>query len=180
MLTPQKRKKLTPKLKKLADDYVLLKILPKEIDKLRDITNLNMIEIAKMREIINLLKPDKVIIDSPEVNIKKFKEKIASGLRHNGFEFVAENFADKNYPEVGAASIIAKFHRDKEIIQLHKKYGFFGSGYTSDERTIGFLKSCIKDNKDFPDFVRKSWVTAMLIKREHQQRNILEFMKEEN
>jgi len=31
-------------------------------------------------------------------------------------------------------------------------------------------------NKEFPDFVRKSWVTAILIKEEVQQKKIMEFM----
>jgi ribonuclease HII len=176
MLTPQKRKSILPKIKKLADDYILLKISAKEIDKLRDITNLNRIEIAKMQNIINLLRPDKVIIDSPEVNTKKFAEKIKAKIRNKNIDLICENFADKKYKEVGAASIIAKVHRDREIEKLHKKYGFFGSGYTSDERTIAFLKNWIKMNKEFPDFVRKSWLTAVLLKEEAEQRKILEFL----
>lgn len=178
-LTPQKRRKLIPKIKRLADDYMLLKVSAQEIDKLRDITNLNKIEIAKMQEIIRLLKTDKVIIDSPEVNTKRFKDKIGYNLRHNGIDIICENFADKKYTPVGAASIIAKVHRDKEIGKLHKKYGFFGSGYTSDERTIRFLKDWIKKNKEFPDFVRKSWITSMLIKEEMQQKKIMEFLNGE-
>jgi ribonuclease HII len=100
------------------------------------------------------------------------------GLQLDGTQIVAENFADKNHLEVGAASIIAKVNRDKEIEKLHKKHGFFGSGYTSDDRTIRFLKNWIKMNKEFPSFVRKSWVTAMLIKEEHQQKKIAEFLKD--
>lgn len=176
LLTPQKRKSLFSKVKKIADDYLLLKVSSQEIDRMRDITNLNRIEIAKMQEIINLIGCDKVVIDSPEVNTKKFAAKIASRLHNKGVEIVCENFADKKYTEVGAASIIAKVSRDKEIERLHKKYGFFGSGYTSDERTIRFLKDWIKVNKEFPDFVRKSWVTAMIIKEEMQQKKIMEFM----
>ncbi len=177
-LTPEKRKRLLPKLKRLADDYILLKVSAREIDELRDTVNLNKIEIAKMQEIINLLKPDRVIIDSPEVNTKKFKEKIAPRVIHKGVEIVCENFADKKYLEVGAASIIAKVHRDKEIEKLHDKYGFFGSGYTSDERTIKFLKDWIKMNKEFPVIVRKSWTTAMVLKEEVEQKKIMEFLNE--
>lgn len=180
MLTPKKRQKLVPKLKKLADDFILVKITPQEIDRLRDISNLNKIEITKMRQIINALKPDKVIIDAPEVNTVKFGKKITEGLRHNGFDLIAENFADKKYAEVGAASIIAKVHRDREIEKLHRKHGFFGSGYTSDERTIKFLKNWMKMNKEFPHFVRKSWITAVLIKEETQKKKVREFLKKSN
>jgi len=89
---------------------------------------------------------------------------------------VAENFADRKYPVVSAASIIAKVERDKEIKKLHKKYGFFGSGYTSDERTIRFLKDWIKKNKEFPDIVRKTWVTAEELKKLKEQKKLDGFL----
>jgi ribonuclease HII len=91
---------------------------------------------------------------------------------------VAENFADKKYPHVSAASVLAKVHRDTEIEKLHKKYGFFGSGYSHDERTVEFLKDWMNKNNKFPDFVRKSWMTAILIKEGHEQKNMMKFLGE--
>jgi len=184
MLTDKRRRGLVPRLKKLASDYVVFRVSSEQIDLLRTETNLNRIEIAKMQEIIRLLRPDKVVIDAPEVNTKKFSQKITAGMqndvrstsiRQNGFYLVSENFADKKYPEVAAASVIAKVERDKEIERLHREYGFFGSGYPSDERTISFLKDWIKVNKEFPPFVRKSWMTALAIKKEHEQKKLMEF-----
>ena len=180
LLTDKKRRLLVPKIKKLADDYVLVKITAKEIDKLLNASNLNRIEIDRMQHIINLFDPDRVVIDSPEANTKKFAEKIRQKLRNKSVDIVAENFADKKYPHVSAASILAKVHRDAEIEKLHKKYGFFGSGYTSDGRTIAFLKNWIKMNKEFPDFVRKSWATAAVIKEGKEQKNLAGFIGEEN
>ena len=110
-----------------------------------------------------------VVIDSPEVNTKKFSEKIRGKLKNKKVEIVSENYADKKYPEVGAASIIAKQLRDAEIGKLHKKHGFFGSGYPSDEVTVKFLRAWIKKNKEFPNFVRKSWFTVQRLKEEKQQ-----------
>jgi len=175
-LTPEKRESLVPRLKKMAEDFVVLSISPQEIDKLRTETNLNKIEIEHMQQMIDLLCPGKAVIDAPEANTKRFREKVLCRLKHTRFELVAENFADKKYPEVGAASIIAKVHRDAEISKLHHKYGFFGSGYTSDERTIAFLKNWLQDNKDFPDIVRKSWITATLMKKEKEQSNVMSFI----
>ena len=177
LLTAKKRSNLAPKLKKLSDDFVILKISAKEIDTLRTVTNLNVLEIERMQHIINMLRPDKVVIDSPEVNTKKFSEKIMSKLRDKKINVVAENYADKNHLEVGAASILAKVERDNEIKKLHKKYGFFGSGYPADEITINFLKDWVKKNKEFPDFVRKSWLTAQMIKGELEQTNMGKFLK---
>ena len=152
LLTAKKRESLMPKLKKICDDFVVLSIKADEIDKLRDVSNLNKIEIERMRHMIKMFEPDKVIIDSPEVNTKRFSSKVCKGISVK--KIVAENFADKNHIEVAAASIMAKVHRDSEIKKLHRKHGFFGTGYPSDERTIRFLKNWIKRNKEFPDFVR--------------------------
>ena len=176
LLSPEKRENMAPLLKELADDFVVLKITAKEIDKLRNETNLNIIEIERMQHIINMLKPDKVIIDSPEVNTRKFSEKVMSQVKTKNVHIVCENFADKKYPVVGAASIIAKVERDTAIKQLHKQHGFFGSGYSHDEITIEFLKAWIKKNKEFPSFVRKSWFTAQRIKKHSEQMKIGEFI----
>ncbi|MDI6720749.1 MAG: ribonuclease HII [Candidatus Aenigmarchaeota archaeon] len=177
MLSPSQRKEISEKIKKLADDCVVLKISAKEIDSLRTASNLNKIEIERMQEIINKTNPGRVIIDAPESDTKSFRQKILKRVDNEGIEVITENFADKNHPEVGAASIIAKVARDEEIRKLHKAYGNFGSGYTSDERTIRFLKDWIKLNKEFPDIVRKSWVTAELMIKEKQQRKLYDFGK---
>lgn len=175
MLTAKKREELAPKLKKLADDFVILKVSAEEIDKLRMESNLNLIEIGRMQHIINMFNPDRVVIDSPEVNTKKFSAKIMSQVKNKKIHLTAENFADKNHLEVGAASILAKVERDMEIKKLHKKYGFFGSGYSTDEITIRFLKDWVKKNKEFPPFVRKSWFTAQWIRQKVEQTTIGKF-----
>lgn len=176
LLTAAKRTKLAPRLKRLADDFVIFSIPASEIDRLRTVTNLNRLEIARMQHIINLLKPDKAIIDSPEVNTKNFSKKVMAKVRNKEMQIVAENFADKNYVEVGAASILAKVERDTAIKKLHTEHGFFGSGYATDEITINFLKAWIKRNKEFPSFVRKSWFTAQWIKEEKEQLTLSKFM----
>jgi|SRR3989338_5904708 len=177
MLTAEKRETLSPLLKEMADDFVVLKITAKEIDELRNETNLNVIEIGRMQHIINIMKPDKVIIDSPEVNTAVFSRKVMSSVKEKNIKIVCENFADKKYPVVSAASVIAKVERDAEIRKLHEKHGFFGSGYSHDEITIEFLKAWIKKNKEFPPFVRKSWFTAQRIKEEKEQAPISRFLK---
>ena len=173
MLTEKKREHIAKKLKKIAK-FEVIKISAAQIDALRSSINLNKIEIENMQFLINKMNPDCVYIDSPEKNTKKFEKKILSGI--NGTKIVAENFADRKYPVVSAASIIAKVERDKEIKKLHKKYGFFGSGYTSDERTIRFLKDWIKKNKEFPHFVRSSWVTADELKKLKEQKKLDGFL----
>ncbi len=175
LLSPEQRTQIASSLKKLADDYVLLKVSAKEIDKLRDKTNINLLEIEKMQQIINALNPEKVVIDSPETNTVRFTEKIRGKLKNKRVKIISENYADKNHLEVSAASILAKQLRDAEVKKLHKKHGFFGSGYPSDEVTVKFLRAWIKKNKEFPDFVRKSWYTAQKMMEEKQQTNLRGF-----
>ena len=169
LLSAGKREELFPQLQKIAKDYAILQASAKDIDKLRNVSNLNKYEIKRMIELIEFFNPDKVIIDALEQE-ESFYNKISS--RVDGTILIAENFADKKYVEVGAASILAKVTRDNEINNLHKVYGDFGSGYPSDPLTIKFLKDWIKKNKDFPDCVRKSWLTVKFIKQEKEQRKL--------
>ncbi|MBI2579938.1 MAG: ribonuclease HII [Candidatus Aenigmarchaeota archaeon] len=169
LLTREQRKKMLPGLKKIASGVRIIQVPASEID---SSDNLNKLEIRKMQEIINSMQAERVYIDAPERNTKKFAGKIRHGLVSKGVEITAENFADRKYPEVSAASVIAKVTRDAEIKKLHRVYGNFGSGYTSDERTTGFLKDWIKMNKEFPKIVRKRWITAEEILREKQQKNL--------
>lgn len=164
MLSPILREKIMKKLKKIAKKIILIKISAKDIDKLRKKMSLNEIEINKMAKIINLLSPNIVIIDSPEINTKKFIKRIKSKLKNRKIKIIAENYADKKYPIVGAASILAKVERDNEIKKIKEKIGYdFGSGYSSDKRTRNFLKYYFKTHKEIPDFVRKSWITTKTI-----------------
>ena len=125
-----------------------------------------------MIKIIEEIKPNKVIIDSPMVNTKKVVEYIKNNLKIN-VEIIAENKADKKYPVVSAASIIAKVIRDKEIDKIKEKLNLdIGSGYPSDEKTIEVLK---KDYDKVKDYVRESWITIKRI-RKGEQKNILDFL----
>jgi len=81
-------------------------------------------------------------------------------------EIVSKHKADRDYPIVSAASIIAKVERDKEIAELTSKYGDFGCGYPTDPKTVRFLKQCLEELGEYPDFVRKSWKPAKKAKGE--------------
>jgi ribonuclease HII len=74
--------------------------------------------------------------------------------------------ADRIYPVVSAASILAKVERDREVASLRAKYGDFGSGYLADEKTMSFLKQWLQTHGDYPECVRKSWKPAKQAKNE--------------
>lgn len=171
-LTRKQREEIYNEIIKLTDKYKYIIIDPKTIDYYVYRNRLNYLEFENMIKIIEEIKPDKVIIDSPVVNTKKVVEYIKNNLKINA-EIIAENKADKKYPVVSAASIIAKVIRDKEIDKIKEKLNLdIGSGYPSDEKTIEVLK---KDYDKIKDYVRESWMTVKRIKKRNQK-NILDFL----
>jgi len=171
-LTRKQREDIYNEIIKLTDKYKYIIIDPKIIDYYVYKNKLNYLEFEDMIKIIEDIKPDKVIIDSPIVNTKKVIEYIKNNLRIN-IEIVAENKADKKYPVVSAASIIAKVIRDREIDKIKEKINIdFGSGYPSDERTV----KAIKENYEIlRDYTRESWMTIKKIRGENQK-NIFDFL----
>lgn len=176
ILSPQNRERLALEIKRIAEKYSLVKLSPREIDRVvergRKLHKLNRLEAQAMAKIIEMLKPDMAYVDASDVLEERFKEHILENLSFQ-VEIISEHKADKKYPIVSAASIIAKVERDKEIKELKKVYGDFGCGYPTDRKTVDFLKQCLKKFGEYPDFIRKSWKTAKKAKREkdsHQTR----------
>jgi ribonuclease HII len=176
MLSPRQRARLYPQIKKIAKDYVILKISAKEIDEKRKVKNLNMIEAEMMVKIIKAMKADKAYIDAPQVSTEKFKN-ILLAMAKNHTEIIAENHADVKFPVVSAAAILAKVERDKEIEVIKKKVDFdFGVGYSHDERSRKFVEKCLKDKKCL-EYIRHSWVTVDDLKNKKEQKTLKEYKR---
>ncbi|MFB6076453.1 MAG: ribonuclease HII [Candidatus Aenigmatarchaeota archaeon] len=175
-LSSYKRNKLFSKIKDIAKDFVIIEVTAKDIDREREERSLNRIESIRMAEIIDVLEPDKVVVDSTEVNTEKIEAELRSRLKDSlkdEVEMVVENYADETYPVVSGASILAKVTRDESIKTLEGRLNkTIGKGYPSDTRTIKFLKEILRENGKFPDYVRKSWSTASRIKAEIEQKNL--------
>ena len=179
-LTPNKREELASKIEEIGIHIVIIRVPSAKIDANRKRgINLNQIEAIKMAEIINLLEPDKAIVDAPSYNTNKFRDYLFSKMENKKIKLVSENFADQNYPVVSAASIIAKVNRDEAIEELKKKVGKdFGVGYPHDPRTIEFLnKLAEKNHGKLPSYIRHTWDTVERIKNEYSQLRILSFFK---
>jgi len=174
-ILPKKRIEIDKEIKKIADDYIILKISSKQLNKEMEKRNLNEIEITRIAQIINSfwIRKPKVFIDAIETNTEKFRNKILKKLKNKDIEIITENFADEKFVIVGGASILAKVERDKEISKLHKECGFFGSGYPSDERTVKFLKKI--DRNKYNEIVRLKWITSENILKERNQKKLLDY-----
>jgi ribonuclease HII len=174
-LTPRQRENLFDKITSVCKDYYIAGITSKQLNAEMGIINLNQIELARVAKVVNHFsdKKPKLIIDSFEANTEKFAQKLRCLLDDKSTEIISENRADKNFPVVGAASIIAKVTRDTEIKKIHKIYGDFGSGYPADPRTINFLNKL--DEKEFPEIVRLKWSTAERILEQRKHKDLRDF-----
>ncbi|MFI5420157.1 MAG: ribonuclease HII [Nitrososphaerales archaeon] len=176
LLTPQKRQLLYKKIRKIATGFCYEKIDPSEIDKVvfngQKLFRLNYLEAQMMSSVLYRLKFDMAYVDCCDTNQMRFGHLISDlisekdgksftvGEKNPLFDRVkSEHHADRNYPIVSAASIVAKVTRDSFVKRLHRKHGMFGSGYPSDPNTISYLKSFYETSRPFPSITRLSWIT---------------------
>jgi ribonuclease HII len=168
-LTPKKRELLYPAILQLAERYQTVHVLPSQIDKAvesnRRLHKLNRLEAQTMAQVIEGLGPDEVFVDAADVLAHRFGSHIRECLKTKT-RIVSRHKADRIFPIVSAASIIAKVERDREVAALREVYGDFGTGYLTDGKTMFFLKRLLEDSEDYPSFVRKSWKPAKRVKNE--------------
>lgn len=166
LLSPSMRKKLADVIKQVADKIMIIEISPKEIDRRFAFKKtLNTLEAEHMAKLITYLNPDRVYVDAADVKAERFTKNIKFFLPESmkNIRIISEHKADKTYPIVSAASIIAKVRRDQIIAELKQLYGDFGTGYPSDKKTIQFLESYIRRYRKLPDCIRRTWLTVRRI-----------------
>jgi ribonuclease HII len=169
LLSPKKRVTLFSEIARLSERHYIVKLAPKEIDcaveSRRRLHKLNRLEAQAMAQVINFLKPEEAYVDAADVVEERFKHHIQERLTFK-VKITSRHKADKIFPVVSAASIIAKVERDNEIAVLRDEYGDFGSGYLTDPKTKLFLKRWLQTHTDYPSCVRKSWKPAKQVKNE--------------
>ena len=136
-LSPTARERLYKKIIEIVDDYYVVRIPPRIIDKSVSTHSLNHLEAKYMAKVISKLSPSTAFVDSCDVNSKRFGKEI-SELTSNT-KIRSYHHADSKFITVSAASILAKVSRDRAITRLSKKYDI-GSGYPSDPKTKVFVK----------------------------------------
>lgn len=167
-LSPKQREELFPKVQKICKTIVV-KISAEELTTLMDKYNLNEIEAQKAAEAIKLAGDSvtTVYVDSPDNVPEKFAARIIQYLPKGKKrpQIVAENKADDKYLVVGAASIIAKVVRDREIEKIKDEIGYdFNSGYTSDPFTMAFLAKHGGDAR-VQKYIRHKWSTMAKLRQ---------------
>ncbi|MEM1944752.1 MAG: ribonuclease HII [Nitrososphaerota archaeon] len=160
-LSRKRREELYELLLELGGRYKTATIPPTRLDaalRRNGGLGINLLEAKMISRLVNSLKPNRVYIDSPDRDTKRFARLVETGLRTR-VRIVCENRADSRYVVVSAASVIAKVTRDRQVERLHRIYGDFGSGYPSDPKTVSFIRTCIKSGR-IPIIVRSGWATV--------------------
>ncbi len=163
-LSPVTRERLYKKIIEVVDDYHVIRIPPRIIDKSVSNHSLNHLEAKYMAKVISKLSPSTAFVDSCDVNSKRFGKEI-SKLTSNT-KIRSYHHADSKFITVSAASILAKVSRDRAITRLSKKYDI-GSGYPSDPKTKVFVKKSIRRNQNLT-FLRKSWKPVKILMKKRK------------
>lgn len=176
LLSPNTREKFARRARKKAVEVRTCSISPAEIDERSKHNNLNELEVQHIIKLINSLEhhPKKIYIDSMDVIPGRLRDRLQSATKFK-CEIIAEHKADLTYPITSAASVVAKSMREEEVAELKKEYGDFGSGYPSDPYCQKWLALRLKEGKELPGIVRKSWGTIQNIEEKEKQRKLLEF-----
>jgi len=182
LLTETQREDILKELVRIIH-YELIIIQPLEIDDTlaSPNTNLNWLEADHGAALLNKLQVkledniSRCIIDCPSTNIKAYTKYFQEKVDDKDIILQVEHKADLNHLIVGAASIIAKVTREKEIDKIKKKLKIdFGSGYPSDPKTKAFVEK-YHSEKEYSHLFRKSWETYKKITRSKMQKGLGDF-----
>ncbi len=84
LLSPHRREALAFEIKKIVQNYSVMKLSPKEIDNVvetgRKLHKLNRLEAQTMAKVIEILKPDVAYVDASDVLEERFKQHIIECL----------------------------------------------------------------------------------------------------
>ena len=161
-LSPRRRSVLYPEILKVCDRVCALYISPDEIDTVvrtgKKYRKLNYLEAQYFAKVIDQLGVSRATVDASDSSPERFRTVIADSMKS---QCLVEAFhkADRDYPVVSAASIIAKVERDRAVEKLRERHGDFGSGYPSDPLTRIFFTERMRKGEPLPEYVRKSWKT---------------------
>ncbi len=178
LLSPEVREELFDRIHEIVHDFRVEVIEPDAIDLslTEEGTNLNWLEADTAARLVSELDPDIIVIDCPSPNIEAYLDyvsrKLSKGV-HDKAKLIVEHKADVNHIIVGAASIVAKVIRDRQIDHLKTEIGInFGSGYLHDPKTIEFLKNHYETHAHL---FRKKWQPYKDLVEAKKQKRLGEF-----
>ncbi len=159
-LSRKRRESLYGEILKVSDRVCSAAITPAEIDAVvwrgAKYRRLNYLEALYFAKVIDGLGAGEVTVDASDSVPDRFGGNIRDNMKA-GCEVRAFHKADRDYPVVSAASIVAKVERDRAVEELRAAHGDFGSGYPSDPKTKVYFRAWLEGGRPPPEWTRKSW-----------------------
>lgn len=175
LLTRRKREFVYDEIYSIAEEVKSYKISASEINSaMKSNISLNELEAIHFTRLMDSLECDvrRIYLDSPDVIQERFGVRIGimskkpvrvdkvKGKRvAKAIKIISEHKADTKYPVTSAASIVAKVERDRGIDSIIENINIdIGSGYPSDKKTIGAIRSDLVNHVLAP-YIRVRWKT---------------------
>lgn len=170
-LSPRKRSELAEQILSISSIAVISYISPSYIDRAVSNNGLNMLE---TRVLINIFRAVRPLLEHLNTRLKIYVDEVKGYdtfierfLKKMFGEklvlFLMESRADKKYPVVSAASIVAKYFRDSNLLFIKNIFGDFGSGYPSDPKTREWVINNYSTYRKPHRIIRRSWSTLKKI-----------------
>lgn len=161
-LSPNRREDLYEQILGVCNAVRVVRITPGEIDQFVrsgvKYRKLNYLEAIYFAKVLDGLGVASAVVDASDSSPRRFGSVILEHMRKK-CRLLSAHKADRDYPVVSAASVIAKVERDRAVARLRRELGDFGSGYPSDPATRSFFLARMKRGEPVPSSVRASWKT---------------------
>ena len=145
---------------------------PRTIDRYVARGGLNELELETFARLVTELRPDVAYVDACDPNAERFGRRLTA-LVGERTQVVSRHKADRDFPVVSAASVVAKVRRDGAIEALRRVADeTLGSGYPSDPVTQECVERHARDGGKVPPWMRRSWETVQRVKRARPARTL--------
>ncbi|MHB1435385.1 MAG: ribonuclease HII [Thermoplasmata archaeon] len=159
LLTPGRRTRLAADLARCGEIRTR-SVPPKVIDRWVRHHGLNELEIREFLRLIRGWDDTEIIADACDVDAERFAARLRAGAGP-GVAISALHRADRIFPVVGAASIVAKVRRDRSVARILAGLGTGpASGYPSDPKTEAVVRAGLRPGEPWPPWLRASWKTT--------------------
>jgi ribonuclease HII len=162
LLSPARREAVYQRIEEIGTTRSI-ELPPSEIDRHVVHGRLNDLEARTFGQIVREFSPVRAFVDACDTDPRRFGRRVSQEAGP-GVRVVSRHHADRLFPLVGAASIVAKVRRDRAMASLGASLGCdVGSGYPSDARTVEFVTAHVRAAAARPAWLRESWATTQRI-----------------
>jgi ribonuclease HII len=170
-LTPRQREEVYARLPSVGEGRSIA-LLPRTIDRYVARGGLNELELEAFANLVRTFRPDVAYVDACDPDAVRFGRRLRA-LAGEDVRVVSRHHADRDFPVVGAASVVAKVRRDAAIEDLRRSVDTpVGSGYPSDPETRRCVERLAADGGPVPVWMRRSWETVQRVKRARPARTL--------